>query len=53
MEKIAKYLIISIGMGVGAYVPALFGSNGLSGWSIIGTFFGGIAAVIFIYKLDS
>jgi len=53
MEKMTIYLILSIGMGVGAYFPMLFGADGLSGWSIIGSFVGGIAAVYFIYKLKN
>lgn len=53
MEKSVKYLVISIGMGIGAYLPTFFGASGLGGWSILGTMLGGIASVVFIYKLDN
>lgn len=53
MEKLTRYLILSLGMGTGAYLPMLFGADGLGGWSFIGSIFGGIAAVVFIYKLSN
>ena len=31
--------------GVGGYLPVLFGSSGLSGWSLIGGFVGGILGI--------
>jgi hypothetical protein len=30
---------------VGGYLPVLFGSSGLSGWSLIGGFVGGIFGI--------
>jgi hypothetical protein len=53
MEKTAKYLILSIGMGIGAYLPTIFGAGSFGGWSIIGTMLGGIASVVVIYKLSN
>jgi hypothetical protein len=52
MEKTAKYLILSIGMGLGAYFPTLFGASSFGGWSILGTLVGGIAGVAFIARID-
>jgi hypothetical protein len=53
MEKTVKYLILSIGMSVGAFLPAIFGASNFGVWSLLSTFVGGMAAVVFIYRLDS
>ena len=45
------YIILSIGMGLGGYLPVLFGQSMLGGWSILGGFVGGIVGVIFYAKL--
>lgn len=41
MNKLAMYIILSIGMGLGGYLPVLFGASPLGGWSILGTLLGG------------
>jgi hypothetical protein len=47
------YLILSVGMGLGGYLPVIFGANALGIWSFVGAFFGGVAAIYVIYRLNS
>ena len=53
MEKAVRYLILSITMGIGGYVPVLFGASAFDGWSILGTLVGGVAGVWLIVKLNN
>jgi len=52
MEKMTVYLILSVGMGIGGWLPVLFGAGALSMWSFGGSIIGGIFAVVFIYRLN-
>ena len=53
MEKSVQYLLITIGGGIGAYLPTLFGQSSFGGWSIIGSLVGGFIAIYFIFKLNN
>lgn len=52
MEKTTKYLILAIGSGIGAYIPTIFGASAFGLWSILGSFVGGVAAIIVIVRMD-
>lgn len=45
MEKLARYLLLSLGMGIGSYAPALFGASIVSIWGLIGAAIGGFVAI--------
>lgn len=44
------YLILGVFMTIGSVIPALFGQSLLGGWSIFGTFIGGVIGVIVYWK---
>lgn len=46
------YLFVTIGGIIGAYVPVLFGADGLSAWSIIGSTIGGFVGIYAAYKIS-
>lgn len=52
MEKGLIYISLSVGMAIGGYLPVLFGASAFSIWSILGSTAGGIAAIVFIYKVN-
>jgi hypothetical protein len=53
MSKGLIYLAITIGGGIGGYVPVLlFHAGGLSFASIIGSLLGSVAGIYIVYKLD-
>ena len=45
------YIIMTIAMGIGGYIPVLFHQSALGGWSILGTMIGGVIGVIVYAKL--
>ena len=45
MSKIVMYIILTVTMGIGGYVPVLFGADALGGWSILGGLVGGIVGI--------
>ncbi len=50
MSKLPMYIIMSVTMGIGGYLPVLFGESALGGWSIVGTVIGGIIGIFaYIY----
>ena len=50
--KLMIYIGITIGGGIGAFLPTLWGdTNLLSGWSILGTLVGSIAGLFLGYKV--
>ncbi len=51
MTKIPMYIIMSITMGLGGYLPTLFGESAFGGWSIIGTMVGGVIGITMYIKL--
>ncbi len=53
MSKLPMYVIMSLSMGVGGYVPVLFGQSAFGGLSILGTVIGGIFGIILYAKLRS
>lgn len=44
------YLILTVFMGVGGFIPTLFGESIFGGWSIFGTFVGGVMGIIVYWK---
>lgn len=51
MAKFSMYLIMTVSMSLGGYLPTLFGESAFGGWSILGTIVGGIIGVITYAKL--
>lgn len=52
MNRMMMYIAITIGGIVGAYVPSLFGADGLSIWAIIGSTIGGLLGIYVAYKIS-
>lgn len=52
MNKTMMYLLISIGGGIGAYIPVLFGADGFSLWSVLGSAIGGLAVIWVAVKIS-
>jgi hypothetical protein len=52
MSKGYIYLCLGIGSTIGSYLPVLFGSSFISGWSILGGIVGGIAGIWLGVKLN-
>lgn len=52
MDKKVYYLVGSVGSVIGGSLPMIFGKDGLSVWSILGTLVGGVGAIILVYKLS-
>ncbi len=53
MSKLTMYIIMSLSMGVGGYIPVLFGQSAFGGMSVLGTVIGGIFGIILYAKLRS
>ncbi len=53
MSKLPMYIIMSLSMGVGGYIPVLFGQSAFGGMSVLGTVIGGIFGIILYAKLRS
>ena len=51
MGKGLIVLMASVGGMIGGYLPTLLGASGISGWSIIGSFVGGICGIYVGYKM--
>lgn len=51
MKKLPMYTILAITMGIGSYLPVMFGQSMLGGWSIIGTVLGGVIGIMIYAKL--
>lgn len=52
MERMVNLIILSVLMGIGGYLPVIFGAGVISAWSFAGSIAGGIAAIVVIYKLN-
>jgi hypothetical protein len=52
MNKTIMYLFITIGGMIGAYLPTLFGADGFSLWSVIGSTIGGLVGIWAAYKIS-
>lgn len=50
MTKGLLYLGATVGGGIGGYLPIVFGASGFSGWTIIGSFVGGVFGLWAAYK---
>ena len=54
MSKLPMYIIMSVTMGVGAYVPVLFGASALGLISILGSVIGGVVGIVlYVYLRNS
>jgi hypothetical protein len=53
MQKTVMYLFITIGGVIGVYLPVLFGADGFSVWSVIGSTVGGLTGIWLAYKISS
>lgn len=54
MSKLPMYVIMSVTMGAGAYIPVLFGASALGLGSIVGSMVGGIGGIfLYIYLRNS
>ena len=47
MSKLPMYIIMSLSMGIGGYVPVMFGAGMMDFSTIIGTVIGGIIGIVF------
>ena len=52
MNKGVITLCASAGGVVGGYLPVLFGSSSLGGWSLLGAFVGGLAGIYVGFKIS-
>jgi hypothetical protein len=46
------WIFITIGGGIGGYLPVLFGDSGFGGWSILGTLIGSFIGIWVWKRLD-
>ncbi len=53
MYKLPMYTIMTLSMGIGGYVPVLFGQSAFGGIGVLGTVIGGIFGIILYAKLRS
>ena len=53
MNKGVITLMAGLGGTIGGYIPALFGADGFSGWSILGAFVGGILGIWAGYRFSN
>ncbi len=53
MSKLPMYIIMSLSMGIGGYVPVMFGAGMMDFSTIIGTVIGGIIGIVIYQKLRS
>ena len=53
MSKLPMYIIMSLSMGIGGYVPVMFGAGMMDFSTIIGTVIGGIVGIVIYQKLRS
>ncbi|MBP6962662.1 hypothetical protein KBB49_03950 [Candidatus Saccharibacteria bacterium] len=53
MNKTMLYLFITIGGGIGGYLPVLLGDSSMfSGWSILGSTIGSIVGIFVAKRLS-
>lgn len=52
MNKSLIMLLAGVGGVIGGYFPVLFGAGGLSGWSILSSFVGGLVGIYVGVKLN-
>jgi hypothetical protein len=50
MNKTVMYIFVSIGSMVGAHLPSLFGADGFSAWTILGSTIGGLIGIYLAVK---
>jgi len=52
MNKLTMWISISVFSTVGAWIPTLWHAGLFSGWSILGTLFGGLFGIFAAVKLS-
>ncbi len=53
MNKTVLYIFITIGGGIGGYLPVLFGDSSMFlGWSILGSTIGSIVGIFLAKKVS-
>ncbi len=45
------YILVGGGMTLGGFLPVLFGQSALGGWSVLGSFIGGILGIYLYVKI--
>ncbi|MGB3009537.1 MAG: hypothetical protein WBB33_04260 [Candidatus Saccharimonadales bacterium] len=53
MSKLPMYIIMTVAMGIGGYIPVMFGAGMMDISTIVGTVIGGIIGIIVYQKLRS
>lgn len=53
MNKALLFLMITIGGLIGGWLPTLFGADGFSMWSILGSGAGSVIGVFVAYKISN
>ncbi len=53
MSKLPMYVIMTVAMGIGGYIPVMFGAGMMDFSTIVGTVIGGIIGIIVYQKLRS
>lgn len=53
MSKLPMYVIMTVAMGIGGYIPVMFGAGMMDISTIVGTVIGGIIGIIVYQKLRS
>lgn len=52
MDKRVLFMMASLGGLVGGYIPVLLGADTLSGWSLLGSFVGGLVGIWFGVRIS-
>ena len=52
MNKTLLYLCITLGGGIGGYVPVLFGASGFSAWTVVTSTIGSVIGIFFASRLS-
>ncbi len=53
MSKLPMYVIMTVAMGIGGYIPVMFGAGMMDFSTIVGTVIGGIIGIVVYQKLRS
>ncbi len=53
MSKLPMYVIMTVAMGIGGYIPVMFGAGMMDFSTIVGTVVGGIIGIVVYQKLRS
>ncbi len=53
MDRKMILLLAGVGGTLGGYLPIMLGASGLSGWSLLGSFVGGLLGIFAGYKISN